>query len=259
MIFKKLSIAVVLFSTALMAQQQGTNITYTLTTDKSASGTMNMYYQNGSSRMEMEFSIPAAAAMGPVKMVSITQADKPNTTFMLNEAGKTYTENERKTTDAEKKTDDKDYVVTVLGREKVGNYNATHVKIQHDKTEYEMWLTKDIVAGAEYYKNDNKYTGNEKLYKALEAKQAGGFPVKIVHNETGSREGTVTLTLTKFEKAFVSADKFQIPAGYTKTATTNGIMPVGMPGQKEIMNMTPEEREKLIEQMKKQYGGKEGN
>lgn len=254
MIFNKSSIVALLLSCSAMAQTPGVNIVYTITTDKNVNGSMNIYSQNGNSRMEMEMKM-AGNVLGAYKMTSIVQVEKQGVTIQLNETNKTYTE-QIVPAESGQTPESNECTVTVLGKEKVGEYNCIHVKVKQNKTEYEMWNTKDINPSPNYYKNNNKYTGNEKLRKALTEKQADGFPVKVVHNETGSHEGAVTLLVTKFEIMFVTPDKFQIPAGFTKTAA-NTVAPnmPSMPSQEEMMKMTPEEREKFIEQMKKQYGG----
>lgn len=252
MMFNKQIFGFLLLTGSLMAQPQGTNISYTVNSDKGANGTMQVFYQKGNSRMEIELKV-TGAPIGPVKVTTIVQSEKPNTTLQVYESSKTYTEIVAPEGN-DKKEDTKEYVVTVLGKEKIGTYNCTHVKVAADKASYEMWLTKDLTPTAEFYHSNNKYVGNEKMQKSLAAKQADGFPVKTIYSDVAGRDGAVTLTLTKFEKMNVPADKFQVPAGYTK-ATTAGVSPVGMPGQSELMNMSPEEREKLIEQMKKQYGG----
>ncbi|MFI5140690.1 MAG: DUF4412 domain-containing protein [Sphingobacteriales bacterium] len=231
------------------AAQNGAHVEYKLSSDKGINGSMNLFFMDGNYRSEMKVAIPQMPA-GGMNMVTITQKDKPNTHYLLNESGKTYREVVSGTED-KTKNENQDCEVTVLGKEKVGTYNCTHVSVKQGKTTYEMWTTTEVADYKNYQAKDGKYMGNEKVHKALIEKNADGFAAKIVFLEEGGREGKMTMELIAFEKKTLTADLFQIPAGFTKADPAPSMMPAGMP---DIKNMTPEERDKFIEQMKKQYG-----
>lgn len=240
------------FTTLLgIAQTGGAHIEYKLTSDVGANGNIAVYFMDGNSRTEMVMNIPQLPG-GGISMTSITQKDKPTIHYQINEKNKTYKEIVSNPSDKAAE-ENQECVVTVLGHEKVGNYNCTHVNVKQGKTNHEMWTTTEIPDYKTYATNKSKYMGNEKMRKALADKNADGFPAKMIYKQEGGHEGAMTMELVTFEKKPVPAEKFQIPAGYTKseaTTTTPGVVP----NAQDMMNMTPEERAKMIEQLKKQYG-----
>ena len=145
-----------------------------------------------------------------------------------------------------------DYEVTVIGKEKVNCYNCTHVKVVRKGSNIaeEMWNSKDVVDYSSLLNVKTRFTGRDNLNKALVAKGAEGFPVRIKSSEHGT---DVQIDLVKAERKNQPASLFSLD-GYTKSAAK----PAGSQSQQEMMqklqNMTPEERQKYIEEMKKQYG-----
>ncbi len=240
------SIGLVVTAMAALAQN-GAHLEYKMSSDQNMNGTMVAYYLDGNSRSEMQMNIPAMPG-GKMNMIYITQKDKPTTHYQLNETAKTYKEIVT-TSDDKVKDENQECAVKVLGKEKVGNYNCTHVSITQGKVNYDMWTSKDIPDYANYKPKGQKYMGNAKLYKALEDNQADGFPVKSVYKAQGGREGSVTVELVTFEKKSLSADLFQIPADYKKQESAS-YTPGTMPSASDIQNMTPEQRQKFVEQMK---------
>src|SRR5439155_800454 len=93
-------------------------------------------------------------------------------------------------------------------------------------------------------------TGGE--YDALVKNGAGGFMVKTLTKDP--RGGTFIMELVKFEKKDLASNLFEVPAGYKEMTSTPTAVP-GMPNIdiNKIQNMTPEERAKYVEDMKKQY------
>jgi hypothetical protein len=232
--------------------QNGAHIQYKLISDVGATGNISVYFMDGNSRTEMSMVVPQLPG-GAINMTTITQKDKPNTHYQLNDKNKTYKEIVSNPSDKAKE-ENQECVVTLLGHEKIGAYNCTHVNVKQGKTNHEMWMTKEIPDYKNYAEiKGGKYMGNEKLRKALADKDAEGFAAKIIYKQEGGHEGTMTMELVKFEKTAVPADKFQIPVDYTKSESS-GAAPGVVPNAQDMMNMTPEERAKMIEQMKKQYG-----
>lgn len=243
-----LSVACLTLHVATNAQS-GAHIEYKLTSDVGANGNIGVYFSDGNSRTDMTMAIPQLPG-GGIDMSTITQKDKKDTHYQLNNNNKTYKEISSKPSDKTAE-ENQDCEVTVLGHEKIGKYNCTHVNLKQGKTNREMWMTTEIPDYQHYASMKGKYMGNEKMHKALVDKNADGFPAKMIYKQEGGHEGKMTLELVKFEKNPVAAEKFQIPAGYTKSeGTSAGIVP----NAQDMMKMTPEERAKMLEQLKKQYG-----
>jgi hypothetical protein len=108
----------------------------------------------------------------------------------------------------------------------------------------DMWTTKDI-SGYEnmlaYWKSSIS-GGNDQMYTELKKAGAEGFVVKM------QIPGSMTMELVKYDAKPVSASVFTIPAGYKKGTSMD---------PEKMKNMTPAERRKAMEEMMKQYGGKQ--
>jgi len=210
-------------------------------------GTMKAYAQGGNSRSEISVATP----MGNMDVVTLSLKEKPGLIYMVNEKSKTYSEMDISKNEQWKDGSQDDYEITVLGKETVNGYKAIHVKVKRkdSKTEQEMWLSPDVVDFATFMKAKTKFTGHENLYKALEAKGAIGFPVRILASERG----------TEVQVDFVKAEKREIPVStFTLDGYTKSTSPVTGSGNMQDMiqkmqNMTPEERKAFMEQMKQQY------
>jgi len=244
-IMKRSFLSLVLIASALMqAFGQGAYIEYKMTSEKNnISGTVKTYSLDGNSRTEIALQMPSMPG-GGINVITIIKKDAPDTVYMLNEKNKSFsaTANTK-----DKANDDEEYEITILGKEKVNGYNSTHIKVHYKKAnkDGEMWTSKEVADYAFYSNVKNKYLDGNKLYAALTAKGVEGFPVRINVNE-GNR-GNVQLDLVKVEKQKVDPSIFSVD-GYTRTA---GVNPEDM--KAKMQNMTPEERQKYIDQLKQQY------
>ena len=245
---KKLAVLLGAFLFSYAAFAQGFYMEMKLSSsDKGDMGVMKAYSQDGNNRSEIDITTP----MGPLAVVTIILKGTPNTLYMINEKGKTYSENDITKNNQYKDYPQDDYEVTVLGKEKVNGYNSTHVKVVHKsgaQTE-EMWTSTEVVDYSAFLTAKTKFTGRENLNKALAAKGATGFPVRIKTSEHGM---DIQVDLVKAEKKNNPASLFSLD-GYTKSGvTTNGMSQQEL--IQKLQNMTPEEREKFKEDMMKQYG-----
>jgi tRNA threonylcarbamoyladenosine biosynthesis protein TsaB len=144
-----------------------------------------------------------------------------------------------------------EYEITVIGKEKVNGYNATHVKVKvkGGKNLQDMWTSTDIAGYADFARVKTQYTGKDNLNSALAAKGAAGFPVRVVASQDGQ---SFQIDLVKAEKKAVDKNLFSL-SGYEK----GGMYP-GLPGSidvsklKDLQNMSPDEQRKLIEDLMKQ-------
>ncbi len=250
-----LSIAAAL-TISVAAAQNGASMEFKYTSSSGAGGTMLMKHSEYGSKSEVNMK-SAKSPAGGMKMTSLIKKDAPDIIYMINESGKTYSEMKRSTA-AGNQEDKHIYTVKKLGSETVNGYKCIHFTVTNEKNqESEMWTSKDIMDYGKYseaFKNSDKF-GSSKQDQAIKAAGCEGFPVKMM-KKAKDNEGDVTMELVKFEKKSFSKSDFEIPAGYTKSGGP-GASPMGIPGmktQEEIMKMTPEERAKYIEEMKKMYG-----
>lgn len=228
-----------------LSSNAGIYFEYKMTVGKKQSGTIKTWYQDGHSRSEVL--IPGVpAAMG--NMVAITRKDQLNKVFVLNEGSQTYME---MTDNEQKETEDSpsDMEISVLGTEKINGYNATHIQVKKKgaKSPEHFWLSKEIKGYQELNRLRGKYRASEDMLKKFEAKGVEGFPVKMTMH---SEEGEIMMELTKAEETQIPNSKFSLD-GYQKSS-----MPIGPAGMdlEKLKNMSPAERQKMVEEMMKQYG-----
>ena len=250
-----LSIAAV-FIITFAAAQNGASMDFKYTSSKGANGTMLMKYSDYGFKSEVSMK-SAKSPAGGITMVTMIKKDAPDVIYMINESNKSYSEMKRGTQGGNTE-DNHTYTVKKIGNETINGYKCFHFTVTNEKNEVsEMWTSKDIMDYGKYseaFKNSDKFASS-KQDQAIKAAGCEGFPVKMM-KKSKDGEGDVTMELTKFEKKSFSKSDFEIPAGYSK-AGGPGASPMGIPGmktQEEIMKMTPEERAKYIEEMKKMYG-----
>ncbi|MFI5148783.1 MAG: DUF4412 domain-containing protein [Bacteroidia bacterium] len=247
----------ILFLTSLVSAQTGVIFKYKISSSSGATGSVTGYYADGNFRSDFNMDIPQMPN-GGISTSNLVLKDKPKTIFTLNDKNKTYTEMEIK--DKSDTAKGNEATVKVLGNEKIGKYNCIHSQVTQNNHVSEYWTTREI---ADYEKYSNAHRGNRMMGKgntsaALKSANADGFIVKTFSKDMRGNENS--LELESFENGAVSADKFKIPDGYTKQETpAPGTAPGMAPGQgfdyNKLKDMTPEERQKFIEAMKKQAGG----
>jgi hypothetical protein len=245
------SLILALFAGAAIAQN-GAYVEYKMTSSKGANGTMKGNYSEFGSSSEMNMAVPQMPG-GGFSSKSLTQKSNPDIMYVLNDKDKTYSE--RKRSDMAAREDEKKYEVKRLGEETVHGYKCMHALVTEGRESHEVWNSKAVPDYEKYAESmkDNERLSNAKREKALREAGCDGFPVKFVH-KGNEREGDMTVELVKLEKKNFSKSDFEIPAGYTKSESASAPGTPGVKSQQEIMNMSPEERAKYIEEMKKKYG-----
>ena len=209
-------------------------------------GNMKVYAQGGNSRSELHIVTP----MGAMDVTALNLSGHPDVVYMVNDKDKTYSEIDVNKSGQWKDNSQDEYEITVLGKEKVNGYNSTHVKVKRkdSKIEEEMWTSTEVPDYSSFMMAKTKFTGRVNLIKALEAKGAAGFPVRI---KTAERGNDMQIDFVKAEKRSNPASLFSLD-GLTKSASAS----MGGVDMKDIMqkmqNMTPEERKALLDQMKQQ-------
>ena len=233
----------VLFS--YCATAQGYYFEMKMSSSKQADmGNMKAYAQDGNSRSEVH----AVTAMGNMDITALNLKSNPGKIYMVNDKDKTYSEMDANQNGQWKDSQQDDYEVTVIGNEKVNGYNSTHVKVKRkdSKIDEEMWVTTEVPDYTSFMSVKTKFTGRTNLYKALEAKGAKGFPIRI---KTATAGNDIQVDFVKAEKRNNPASLFSID-GYKKSdnAMMGGVNVQEM--MQKLKNMTPEEQKALMEQMK---------
>lgn len=244
---------ILLFSMFLgthLISQNGTYMEYKISSSTGHGGSIKMNASDFGSSSEFNMVIPQMPG-GGMSTKSLMQKSHPGVIYTINDKTKTYSE----ITPSEASSQDtKTYSVKKLGAETVNGYKCVHALITEGAETHEVWNTKDF---ADYSKYAGAFAATKKMGSAKREqalKEAGceGLPVKMVH-KGNKQEGDMTMELVKLEKKTYTKAAFEIPAGYTKSSSSGASG--GIKTQQEMMNMTPEERAKYMEEMKSQYGG----
>lgn len=225
----------------------GIYLEYKLTGKKNYSGTIKTWYHEGNTRSALEFNGMQMAGMP--NMATLYLQSTPGKMYMINESNKTYTEmafNHENEKDEEKASD---YDVTVIGNETVNGYASVHITMKNkkDKKTSHYWMSKEVKGYEKMKKMKGKYLVENGIYGALDAKGIEGYPVRM---KITTEEGDMQMDLVKSEEVDIQSSKFSLD-GYTKGAA----MPIGPAGldMEKIKNMSPAERQKMMEEMMKQY------
>ncbi|MES2797791.1 MAG: DUF4412 domain-containing protein [Bacteroidota bacterium] len=175
----------------------------------------NKIYTSGASgiRMEMEMNLPQVGKMTTVMLMPKGK----NTMYTYNMTSKTYTE----APITSKKATEEEVKFVVVGKEKVADYNCTHVKMTlKNKMVSDMWTTKEI-AGYEVMETLSKTSDNivsNKIYNQLKSQGADGMMVKT---EMTIGKNKMVNQLVKAEKRANPASLYVLPAGYKKMTMPN--------------------------------------
>ena len=247
----KIAIIISLFCASVLNSQNGAYIEFKITSSKGYNGSVKVNFSEFGSESEFNMVVPQMPG-GGMKNKSLTMKDKPGMIYMINDQNKTYSETSP--TDPTNQ-DTKTYTVKKIGEETLNGYKCVHAIITEGNETHEVWNTKDIADFAKYSEafKSNRRIGSQKREQALKDAGCDGLPVKTLH-KGNAQEGDMTMELVKLEKKTFTKTDFEIPAGYTKTGVTGTLGTSDVKTQQEIMNMTPEERAKYIEEMKKKYG-----
>lgn len=181
----------------------------------------NKIYTSATSgiRMEMEMNLPQVGKMTTV----VLMPKGKNTMITYNTTSKTYTET---STDLKKVKPD-DVKFELVGKEKVGGYNCTHVKMtMANKMVSDMWTTKDM-PGYQVMETLSKASENfvsDKIYAQMKSQGDDGLMVKT---EMTIGKNKMVNQLLKAEKRTNPASLYVLPAGFTKMEA--GKMGKGIP------------------------------
>jgi Domain of unknown function (DUF4412) len=214
-------------------------------TGKSMTGNTKTYSSGGDIRTEMTMKMENSD--NEFSSASLLLHNSPGKAYTLNEKDKSYKE-----VDATKEldTEEEEYQVKVLGKEKINNYNCVHISVFYKKSKQstEMWLSKEIPGYENYTGVRTKYLGGAKFFKALKDQGAEGFVVRMFSStDNGFR---MQMDLVVAEKREVAESLFSLK-GYSNC--TSPIRGGQRPNAEELQKMTPEERKAYMEKMKDKY------
>jgi hypothetical protein len=214
-------------STDIYAEYQMTGISSTPIISK-------MYGKNGNMRTETNMNVGGRQMSTTTLMLK----SNPNVAYVFNSLTKTYTEAK-----INPKATVKEVSIKVLGTEKVGNYNCTHVKMTSDGKSWDAWFTKELPSFS-FPISGNNELGSQKVMNELKSKGITGMMVKVVFLTPGAKTKGITMQLVKYETKPLNADLFTLPAGYKKSSVT--IDP------EKMKNMTLEQKKELMMKMMKE-------
>lgn len=254
---KKLTLTIAMFAVTISVNaQSGSHSQFKLASGRGMNGTMDLNYSEYGHTSVMKSTAPQLPG-GEMIIKSLSKKSSPDVTYMIDDKNKTYREVKKS---AGHRGEEKDVTVKKVGDETVNEYKCVHsIVTEENGATTDMWNTKDIPDYNKYAEalSENKQMGSSKREKALKDAGCEGFPVKMSRKGKSDADG-FTMELVKFEKKSFPASDFEIPAGYTKSEGGAGAYPgaagMGVKSQDEIMKMSPEERQKYIEEMKKKYG-----
>lgn len=228
----------------------GHYVEFKFTGAKGMSGVMKAWSQGGNSRSQFQMTMPGLPT--DISSATLFLESDPAKIFMINEKEKTYVEHDRQKNDEFKDDKAAEYEVVVVGKETVNGYASTHVKVRKKGTKSYMnwWVTKDLKYYSELKSMKAKYLNSKGMYAALAEKGADGFPVRMLMEGDGD-DSKMQMDLVKAETMEVPASKFSL-SGYTKSETP-ALSPMGGMDVEKMKNMTPEERQKLMQEMMKKY------
>jgi len=239
---KTLALLICILSFSSIVKSQGTfYMEYKMEMGKGKEGlnsNSKTWHSSAGTRIESEMTMPG---MGPRKHVMLMLKNNPGVIFNIDDEKKSYTEIKS----PNKSDEDSSFTVEILGKEKVGNYNCVHAKLKSKDVVMEVWTTKEI----EYYKElqNSPFIKNQTkgMSKSMFSGELEGMMVKM---KDASEKEAMTMELVKFEKGNFPQSMFEIPAGYSKGMSID---------PSKMQSMTPEERQKMMEEIMKQYGKEE--
>lgn len=223
-----------LFICASIAHSADIYVEYQMTGITNTPVISKMYGKNGNIRTETNMNVGGRQMSTTTLMLK----SNPNVAYVFNSLTKTYYEAK-----INPKAPIKDITIKVLGNEKVGNYNCTHVKMTTDGKTWDAWFTKDLPS-FNFPISGNSELGNQKVMNELKSKGVTGMMVKAVFLTSGAKTKGMTMQLVKYETKILGASLFTLPAGYKKSSVT--IDP------EKMKNMTLEQKKELMMKMMKE-------
>ncbi|GIV33256.1 MAG: hypothetical protein KatS3mg031_0791 [Chitinophagales bacterium] len=250
---KSLLTVILLCAMTGLLRAQGYYAEFTITSEKDTAvrGSLILYYQDGYSRSEWRMKDNGADTV----LIYLAMKDNKSVVYALNASTRRYTEIPVAASDEWKDYPQTDYEVIMGGKAKVNGYKTKQVTVKIKGQDYvqELWLTPAIENYNELMKMKSPFTGRENFISALKASGAEGFPARI---RIQNAKQTLRFDLLKVE-ARNNADELFSLKGYIKQSPIAGNPELRdeLKKMREGMeNMTPEERKKVAQEIKKKLG-----
>jgi hypothetical protein len=235
---------------ATQAFSQGAYIEFKIGGSQSGiTGTAKSYTKDGNSRSEIHMVAPQVPGAAIDKVTLILKGNTKKA-YTLNENAKTYTEMDLIGAAAPDE-DPTQYEVTLIGKEKVNGYNSTHVKLKKktQTAEEDVWVSTEVLNYKQYLSVKSKYT-SAGIFKAIQAKGAEGFIVRVMASERGH---SMQVDLVKSELRNNDASLFSLDGYKKESAIAAGAESAAQDVMQKMQNMTPEERQQFIEALRSQH------
>ena len=221
-------------------------------------------------RSEIEMSSPEMAAMTggkPFRMVSLGKLSDPDVMYTVNDGAKTYAvinAKEMREMAAKIEKKEKKFAVEKLGKDHVAGLacEKVHVAEEGGGMVIDACVSREFASG-EWMKAMNRGArGGADWMKAVRDAGLDGYPVRMAMTSKEMAGMTTMMEITKLERKSLPASLFEVPPGYKQTSVMGAMAQSPEQAkqmedaqkmlQKQMENMTPEQRKMLEEMMKKQ-------
>jgi len=211
---------------------------------------MKMYLAPAGFRLEASGQKPGSAG-APFQMTMMWRAADPGATYILNDEAKAYMKHD---ISKAKQTDSEAPTVEKLGKASYLGHSVERVKVTFpNRTATELWVDTSLhFPAAALAAFGHEQGGKSGAWRALEKAGVVGIPLKELNGD-----GKSGWEATSVEKKSLPASLFQVPSDFHEAKDPLDMAP---PGQQSALkkqrddalkNMTPEQRAKFEEMMKK--------
>ena len=210
---------------------------------------MKMYLSPAGFRVEATGQKPGGDGI-PFQMTMLWRADDPGVTYLLNDAAKAYMKHD---VSKSKPSDTGGPTVEKLGKTTYLGHSVERVKVTNTNNNHtsELWIATSLHFPAPALVAFQSQQGDKNSsWRALEKAGVVGIPLKELSVEGGWEA-------TSVEKKSVPASLFQIPADFHEAKDPLDLASPSQQAQlkkqrdEALKNMTPEQRAKFEEMMKK--------
>ncbi len=224
-----------------------------------ALNSMKMYLSPAGFRVEASGQ-KAGPGGGPFQMTMLWRAADPGVTYLLNDAAKAYMKHDISKAKAGAETQAPK--VEKLGRTTYLGHSVERVKVTFaNNRSSELWIDTSLRFPSAALAAFGQEQGHNSAWQALEKAGVSGIPLKELNVQAGHTDQSTASgwEATSVEKQSLPASMFQVPADFRETKDP---LDLAAPGQQAALkkqrdealkNMTPEQRAKFEEMMKK-YG-----
>ncbi|MGO8971368.1 MAG: DUF4412 domain-containing protein [Myxococcaceae bacterium] len=221
-----------------------------------ALNSMKMYLSPAGFRVEASGQ-KAGPGGGPFQMTMLWRAADPGVTYLLNDAAKAYMKHDITKAKAAETEAPK---VEKLGKTTYLGHSVERVKVTfaNNRTS-ELWIDTSLRFPSAALAAFGQEQGRNSAWQALEKAGVSGIPLKELNVTPGrpDQSGTSGWEASSVEKQSLPASTFQVPSDFHETKDPLDLVSpsqqTALKKQRDeaLKNMTPEQRAKFEEMMKK--------